>query len=208
MKNTQKALVLLLVCALIGAFIFSCVSTGGGGASGGGEVVRGTWEFSPNNDANDGGTSTINMVVAEEVIDGETVTTHAFSGVVGTTARQYGGVIDVTMTPDEATLEAIKKLSPTGALSFKLLGDGRTYIIEAPISTVTDWGFHRFAVKTEPDVVQEHKIQMRMFIQPSWASEVRFNRERITSFRIATQSATDGGEGPYSFKIWDLAIHP
>lgn len=205
MKNVQKALVLIL-CGALCAVIISCGSTGGGGASGSKEPIIGVWELSPNNDANDNGTSTIFMTIAEEEIDGEMKTTWHFAGEV-TGAITYG-VVDATLTPDEDTLAALKALDPGSVISFMMIGDGRDYIIEAPISTVTDWGFHRFKISTEPGVAMEHRIQMRFFMQPSWAQPVRFNRERLTSIRIQTVNAAEGGVGPFEFKVWDIKLFP
>lgn len=208
MKKAQKSLFFVLFVAL-SVVILGCGTSGGGGGGGAsGGPISGVWEVTVEDDKNDGGNSTVRLVTAEETIDGQTFTTYTVTGTVGNTARGYGGVVTATLTPDADTLAAISKLSPTGAFSFKFQGDGKTYIVEAPISTVTDWGFHRFTVKTEPNVVSDQNIQMRMFIQPAWATEVRFNRERITSFRIATQSTTDGGEGPFTIKFWDIKIIP
>jgi hypothetical protein len=205
MKNTRKAL-LSLMCVALCAVLFACASGGGGGgaaASGSKEGVLGDWAFEPGDDANDKGTSTIKMTVADEVIDGQTVKTYHFKGTV-TNATQYG-LVQVTMTPDEETLALLKTAS---AISFKMLADGRPYVIEAPISTVKDWGFHRFTVKTEPaGEIQEHKIEMRMFMQPAWATTVKFNKERLTSIRIQTVNAAEGGVGPYEFKVWDVKIY-
>jgi len=202
MKNTKKALVLIL-CLVVSFAILSCGSGGKPADTGPKDPVHGIWEFTANDDANDRGTSTIVMTVAEEVIDGETFTTYHFKGVV-TNATQYG-VVDATMTPDEETLDILKAAR---AISFKMLADGRNYVIEAPISTVTDWGFHRYTIKTEPGVVQEHMIDMRFFMQPAWASPVRFNRDRLTRIRIQTVNAAEGGMGPFEFKVWDVTLYP
>jgi len=94
------------------------------------------------------------------------------------------------------------------AISFKILTtDGRTYNVEAPLSTVTDWGFHRYTVKTVANEVQEPYIEMRMFMQPAWATTVKFNKERLTRFRIQSLNAAEGGLGPYEFKFWDFKIY-
>jgi len=193
MKNTKKALVLIL-CLVFSITIFSCGSI---------KSVSGVWEFTVNDDSIDRGTSTIVMTIAEEVIDGKTFTTYHFKGVV-TDAFIYGAV-DATLTPDEKTLEALKAAS---AISFKMIADGRTYIVEAPLSTVTDWGFHRYTMKTEPGVVKEYNIDMSWFIQPSWVQPVRFNRDHLTSLRIQTTSFAEDGAGPFEFKVWDIKIYP
>jgi len=206
MKNTKKVLFCLLCMALC-AVIFACASGGGasGGAGGGaktGEGFSGKWTYEESADAGDGGSSTITKTEADEVIDGVTVRTYKFKGTV-TNKTQYG-LAQVTITPDEETLALLKTAS---AISFKLAGDGRPYVIEAPISTVKDWGFHRYTIKTVPGETQEYKIDMRFFMQPAWATIVKFNKDRLTSIRIQTVNAAEGGVGPYEFKMWDMKVY-
>jgi hypothetical protein len=200
MKKAKNTLLLILCGALCAVFL-SCATGGGGGAPA--EGVLGNWTLEGNNDANDGGTSTITMEVAEEEIDGRTVTTYRFFGEV-TDATQYG-TVDATLTPDEETLALLRTAR---AISFRMVADGRRYIVEAPIHTVVDWGFHRFPINTSEGAVEEHYIEMRFFMQPSWAQEVRFNRNHLTSIRIQTVNAAEGGVGPFDFKIWDIKLYP
>jgi hypothetical protein len=207
MKKSTKVL-LSMLCVAFCALIFACASGGGGGSASksaaSSEPVAGVFEFEPHDDSNDKGTSKIAMTVADEVIDGVTYKTYRFRGEV-TDKIQYG-VVDATLTPDEATLELLKTAK---AISFKILTtDGKPYNVEAPISTVTDWGFHRYPVKTEANVIQEVKIEMRMFMQPSWAATVRFTQARLTKFRIQTYNAAEGGKGPFDFKVWDFKVYP
>lgn len=202
MKKTLNVL-LFVLCTALCIGILSCGSTGGGAASGSNEIISGKWTFEESNDANDGGSSTITMTTAEETIDGNSFTTYRFKGEV--TAKTQYGLAQVTVTPDAETLEVYKTCK---AISFKMLGDGRPYVIEAPISTVKDWGFHRFTVRTVAGEVQEHYIEMRMFIQPAWAQVVRFSRDRLTCLRIQTVNAAEGGVGPYEFKVWDFKLYP
>jgi hypothetical protein len=208
MKKSTKVL-LSMLCVAFCALIFACASGGGGGgsapkAAASSEPVAAVFAVVPHDDTDDKGSSTMVMTVADEVIDGVTYKTWKFKGEV-TDKIQYG-VVDAGLTPDEATLELLKTAK---SISFKILTvDGRTYNVEAPISTVTDWGFHRYPVKTEANVAQEVKIDMRMFMQPAWATPVRFNQTRLTRFRIQTLNAAEGGKGPYEFKIWDFKVYP
>jgi hypothetical protein len=204
MKNSQK-LMLSLLCGVLCFALITCASGGGGGGApaAGGDPVVGVWEFEANKDANDGGTATVTMNEVAGEIDGVAVTfQHCFGEV--TDATKYG-LIDITFTPDEDTLALLKTAR---AISIKMLGDGAPYIIEAPISTVTDWGFHRYTINTEAGVVQDHYIEMRMFMQPPWAQPVRFNRERLTSLRITTRNAAEGGLGPFDFTIMEISLIP
>jgi len=205
MKNTKKALFFVL-CAVICVVIFACassVSSGGEASSAPSVGVPGNFTFEANDDSNDKGTSKIVMTTAEETIDGVKYTTYKFKGEV-TNKIQYG-VVDATLLPDEETLARLKTAK---AISFKMVTtDGRSYNIEAPISTVQDWGFHRYTIKTEPNVVAEHNIQMRMFMQPSWATTIKFSQQRLTKLRIQTFNAAEGGVGPFEFKVWDFKIY-
>jgi len=208
MKNMKKALFSLL-CVAFCVVIFACAS--GGGSSGGGaaassapsEGVPANFKVEPHDDSDDKGTSTMVMTVAEEVIGGVKYTTWKFKGEV-TNKIQYG-VVDAGLTPDDETLARLKTAK---AISFKMLTtDGRTYNVEAPLSTVKDWGFHRFPVKNVANEATEHMIQMRMFMQPAWASGVKFDQQRLTKLRIQSLNAAEGGMGPYEFKVWDFKIY-
>ena len=205
MKNSKKALFSLL-CATFCVVIYACASGGGSGggkaADAGPSELYGNWKLEPHDDSNDKGTSKITMTVADEVIDGKTVKTYTFKGEV--TNKHIYGVVDATLTPDEETLAYLKTAK---GISFKMKADGRDYVVEAPTTDVKDWGFHRFKVKTEPGVVQQHDIQMRMFMQPSWATTVRFYQTHLTSIRIQTVNAAEVGMGPFEFKVWDIRLY-
>jgi hypothetical protein len=204
MKNSKKVLISLL-CAAFCVVIFACASSGGGGgkASGAEEEFNANFTLEPNDDSNDKGTSKIVMTEAEETIDGVKYKTWKFKGEV--TDKIKYGVVDATCKPDEETLARMKIAT---AISFKMITtDGRTYNVEAPISTVTDWGFHRFPVKNVANQAVEHKIDMRFFMQPAWAATQKFNKERLTMFRIQSLNAAEGGLGPFEFKVWDFKIY-
>ena len=200
----KKALFLLLCGALCAGLIVTCASSGGSSAGGDtGEVIPGTWTwkgYTPA-DKGDGDTSICRVVIAEEVINGETVTTYSLSGTV-TNALQYG-LAECDIVPDEATLELLRTAK---AVSFKVMGDGKRYNLEAPISTVTDWGFHVYGFEA-PEEATEYVVQMRMFMQPSWAAQVRFNQARIEKLIFKTRNQSEGGLGDFSVKIWDLKLH-
>jgi len=204
MKNSKKVCVLALVVVFC-AVVFSCGSSGGAAKAEPEKSVGvlGNFKVEPHDDSDDKGTSTMFMTVAEEEIDGVKCTTYTFKGTV--TDKIKYGVVDASLTPDDETLARIKTAK---AVSFKMLTtDGRTYNLEVPISTVKDWGFHRFPVKTIANEAEEHYIEMRMFMQPSWAELAKFDKNRITKFRIQSLNAAEGGMGPYEFKFWDFKIY-
>jgi len=205
MKNSRK-LLLSLLCAAFCIVIFACASGGGGGgdkaADTGPSELYGNWKLEPQDDSNDKGTSKINMTVADETIDGKAVKTYTFKGEV-TNKIQYG-IVNAILTPDEETLAYMKTAK---GISFKMKADGRDYIVEAPTSDVKDYGYHRFKIKTNPGEVQDVDIQFRMFMQPGWAASVRFYQIHLTSARIQTLNAAEGGVGPFEFKIWDIRLY-
>jgi len=197
-----------LAVVLLALFVAGSVFAGGGkdkksGGGSAGEVVAGTWTWVAKTpaDKDDGDTSVCVLVEADEEIDGQMVHTYSLSGTV-TNAIQYG-LAECDILPDEATLELLKTCK---AVSFKVTGDGRRYMFEAPISTVKDWGFHVYNFDTGPDTT-EYVIQMRMFMQPSWAQSVLFNQSRIQKFIFKTKNAAEGGIGDFSAKMWDLKLH-
>jgi len=199
MKKFAMVLLVLLVAGSV--FAGGGKDKKGGGSTG--EIVAGTWTWIPKTpaDKDDGDTSICTLVEADEEIDGETVHTYTLSGTV-TSAIQYG-LAECFIEPDEATLELLKTCK---AVSFKVTGDGKRYMLEAPISTVKDWGYHVFNFDTGPDTT-EYVVQMRMFMQPSWAQSVLFNQSRIVRFIFKTKNAAEGGVGDFSAKIWDLKLH-
>jgi len=179
-------------------------SGGGKAAPASSEPVAAVFTIEPNDDSNDNGSSTMIMTVADEVIDGVTYKTYKFKGEITDKIRY--GVCDASLTPDDATLALLKTCK---AISFKMVTtDGKTYNVEAPISTVQDWGFHRYTVRTVANEVKDVKIEMRMFMQPSWATTIKFTQSRLTKLRIQTLNAAEGGLGPYEFKVWDFKIYP
>ena len=205
MKKTQKALILLL-CGTLCALLITCASSGGSSAGGdAGEVVAGTWTwkgYTPA-DKGDGDTSICRVVIADEVINGETVRTYSLSGTV-TNALQYG-LAECDIVPDEETLALLRTCK---AISFKIIGDGKRYNIEVPISTVKDWAFHVQAIATTEGQVEDIFLPMRAFMQPSWTNDpVRFNQNLIDKIIFKTKNQTEGGLGDFAVKIYDLKLH-
>jgi hypothetical protein len=206
MKTTK--ILLALVCGMLCFGIAACGSSGGGGGGGAqptasaGEVIAGNWNWEAVEQGG-GDTSTSTLVVAEEVIDGATVTTYTFSGVVRD-GIQYG-LAECRIAP--ADEETLANLHTAKSVSFKMIGDGKIYNIEIPINTVTDWGFHYRPIETVDGQMVEFDIPFRGILQPAWAQTVRFNQTRVTHVIIKTKNATEGGLGEFKVKVWDLQLH-
>jgi hypothetical protein len=207
MKITK--LLLLALCGILCIGIFSCASSGGGGAGGGaGEVYAGTWEWTAEADSNEGGTSTASMTIAEEVIDGQTVTTYTFTGEVTGTAEWPWASVYIKPA-DDATLA---KLQTATAVTFKFQTitkpSGLVYM-QAPTPAVTDYGFHRRNMANQLQVgqVSDFSFQFRTFTQPGWAAMKRLDVGTIEElqFGVAGDNAYQG-VGSFSFKIWDFQL--
>jgi len=197
MKNTQKAL-LLCLCGALCAIIFACASAPPSGP----QIVAGSWEWVPKQAKPDGDTSFCSLNVTEEVIDGKSVRVYNLSGTV-TEAIQYG-LSECDIVPDAATIPLLKTCQ---AVSFKILGDGRTYNIEFPIETVTDWAFHTFSVITTEGVVEDVFIPIVVVMQPAWGSPVKFEQNLLEKLIFKTKNNVEGGLGDWEVKIWDFALH-
>jgi len=207
----MKKAVFSIFCVVLCVAVFSCASGGGGGggskSSAGselaGQIIPGKWTWEPQTpaDKDNGDTSICRLEETYDVINGETVRVNKLTGTI-TNANQYG-LGECFIVPDEETLELLKTCK---AVSFKVKGDGKRYQIEAPISTVRDWGFHTYFFDTS-DEATEYVIQMKMFMQPSWAEATKFNQTRITKFIFKTRNAAEGGVGDFSATIWDFKLH-
>ena len=189
---------ILLLCGALCAIIFACVSTPKGP-----QIVAGNWEWIPKPATPGGDTSFCRLAVAEEEIDGRTVTVYNLSGTV-TMAIQYG-LSECDIVPDLPTMDLLQTCE---AVSFKILGDGKTYNVEFPIETVTDWAFHTSNIYTEVGEVVEVLIPIASIMQPSWTSNpVDFEQKLLQKLIFKTKNNVEGGPGNWSVKIWDFAIH-
>jgi len=200
MKITKKALILVL-CGLLCAAIFSCASLGGGGAP---ILAVGEW-MTYSDQSNDGGSSTANMVTAEEVINGETVTTHTVTGNV-TTQFEYG-FAGWGIDADEATMNALKTAR---MLSFRIIGDGKRYSIKFKISSVRDYCYHEYTFETLDGQEMLVEVPIQFFMQPSWGTSVRFNPALVTGVEWQTHESwrLDPRNNPFRVKMWNFMIHP
>ena len=203
MKKAQKTMIFIL-CGALCAVLLACASGGGssGGGAAAGGVVEGTWEWVPTTEFSDGNDSTCFVEIAEEVIDGETVQTVSIHGTVTATA-QYGES-QSKIIPDEATLELLRTCT---AISFKVLGDGRNYILRMPTKAVTDWGFHMNRFNTTQGEVEEIFLPIRSFRQPDWAAGQRFYQNQVELIEFTTRNNAEGGLGDWAIKIWDFKLH-
>jgi hypothetical protein len=204
MKITK--LLLLALCGILCIGIFSCTSSGGGGGGSSGGVFEGNWEWVAEADSNEGGTSTANMVIAEEVINGKTVTTYTFSGEV-TGVAEWPWASVYIKPADEETLQ---KLQSATAVSFKILTEKASeglFYMQAPTPVVTDYGFHRRNLAAPQGEVTDFTLQFRSFTQPGWAAMKRLNVATIEELQFGVAGANaHEGIGTYKYKVWDFNL--
>ena len=195
MKKTTN--VFLALCVVLCVLAFSCAS--GGGAKGAADLgpgipVVGVWEGV--DDSSDGGVSTI--VATELEIDGKPAYNYKGNVPKEGTAIDWPWV-QVEVTPDEASLEALKKAK---GISFMVKGNGAGYAVRYQINSVQDWAWHSYSF-TAPATETRITVTMNKFMQPSWGVYKRLTQDRFTLLSFVPE-----GYGiDYDVTIWDLQVH-
>jgi endoglucanase len=166
-----------------------------GGGEGGGEVIGGNfvigaYTWNAFNDEENGGTSSITM----SATSGGTINV---SGNV-TDVYQYGFAGWVAK-PDAAELARLKTAT---SISFKVKGDGKTYKIMLPISSVTNYCYHLktfIATTTETTIT----VNISEFAQPDWGAQVPLNKSLLEQIQWQTN---DNFTGAFSLSISELTL--
>jgi hypothetical protein len=204
MKNTKKSYLLVLFAVLC-VVVLSCGSSGAAKTDGLGTPTLATGEWMVYNDQEgDGGSSTSNIVSAEEVINGKTVMVHHVTGNV-TTKFMYG-FAGWGINADEATLELFKTAK---AVSFWILGDGQRYTIKFKTSNIRDYGYFEFSFNTEAGEALFVEVPVKFFMQPSWAEAARMNQTLVTGIEWQTHESwrKDANTNPFDIKTWDFKVY-
>ncbi|MDR0455519.1 MAG: CIA30 family protein [Treponema sp.] len=190
MKKAQ--MVSLVFCGALLALVLSCASTGGG------KVVahEGVWDWQTDNDASNGGTSTITMTEGTE----GGITAYSFAGTI-TNEYQYGDVY-VKVYPAGDMLDLLKTMT---AVSFKVKGDGDAYMIKIPTSNITDYAYYQYSFDTVDGQEMLIIVPMAYFMQASWGKTEIFDQSLAEW--IEFQTTRSGAPGPYEFKLWDLKLY-
>lgn len=158
-------------------------------------------------DAADGGTSTAEVVVADEKIDGKDykgVTT--VSGKV-TTDFQYGyaGMQMIGDNPtgvEAAFLDALKKGS---GIKLVVSGDGKTYDFRVNTNDRPDYCYHMFSVKTTKGKVTTYEIPYKKLKQYTWGAKKSFKKENISGLSFQTSSYPLAS---YELKVISVEVMP
>ena len=147
-------------------------------------------EMIAENDASNSGNSTIIMTPGTR--DGSA--SWQFTGSVNN-KYQWAYVL-WEIEPDTASLANLKAAT---SISFKILGDGKTYTARIVSSAVKDFAYHEFQVKTKAGQIEEIKIPITNFKQASWGKAVRLRPEDMTAVQFANSNL-----GAYDVSMWDL----
>jgi hypothetical protein len=205
MKNSKKVC-LLAVFVTFCAILLSCGSSGGAAKAdtGPGTPTLATGEWTVYNDVeSDKGSSTVNIVSAEETIDGEKVMVHHVTGNV-TTQFKYG-FAGWGLNQDEKTLALYKTAK---SFSFNILGDGQRYTIKFKTSNIIDYGYYEYSFNTEKGVPILVEVPVKFFMQPSWAEPSRMNQALVTGIEWQTHEVwrKDANRNPFDIKMWGFTV--
>jgi len=188
---------IIILCAVLGALVLSCASTGGAQ----GEGQTGFWTWGVFNDVANGGSSRINLIEDVETIDGEVYMTYRISGEI-TNQYEYG-YAGWYAYPDNPTQEMLKTIS---SFSFKVLGDGNTYFIMFATSDIEDSSFYRTTFTTKKGQVTTHHVRVGSLQQPDdWGIKKRFNQEN--ALQIQWQTTNNGKPGTFDLKVYDIRLY-
>lgn len=199
----RKILLFTVILLITSLLVFA-----GGGKEKGAEIAAvptlAVGEWSPYDDLNDKGSSTAAIKTAVETIDGEQVTVYTITGNV-TTKFQYG-FAGWTLDPDEATLALYKTAK---AISFWVLGDGKSYSVKFKTSNVKDFGYLEYRFVTEPGQPMYVEVPIAYFMQPSWAAPVSKKPELVTGIEWQTHESwrKAGDSNPFEIKFWNFKVH-
>jgi len=206
MKNSTK-LCLLALFAVFCTVIFSCGTTSGAAKKtddGPGKPTLATGEWFVYTDENDKGSSTVNLVSAEETINGNKVIVHHVTGNV-TTKFQYG-FAGWGLNADDKTLELFKTAK---SFSFWILGDGQRYTIKFKTSNIKDYAYYEYTFNTQKGEPLLIEVPIKFFMQPSWGSPVRMNQSLVTGVEWQTHESwrKTPNNNPFDIKTWDFTVY-
>lgn len=100
--------------------------------------------------------------------------------------------------PDSATLN---KLRASTSVSFKVLGDGKTYNFNIATSDILDYNYYYITFQTKNGEETYVTINFNDLTQPSWGIQKPFNKSLIEHIQISTST-----RGAFSLTISDLTM--
>ncbi len=162
----------------------------------GGDIVIGSYTWNAFNDVDNGGTSSITI---REWGTGEV----KVSGYV-TNTYEYGFAGWVAV-PDATELEVLKTAT---SISFRVLGNGKTYKIMLPTSNITDDSYYVKTFGTGYDY-ENITINISDLVSPGWGQSnggTAFDQSLVERIQWQTDDLP-GGLGEFTFIISDLQLH-
>jgi len=153
--------------------------------------VTGQWSWNSYNDGVNGGTSTINLTVLSG-------TQTASGNITGAYEHGYAGWEAVPQDP--ATFSALRTAT---AISFKVVGDGKTYKAALPTTDITDHCYYTTTFSTQSGVETTVTLKISDFVQGDWGVQKPFNPLLIDRIQWQTN---DGAMGPFNLTVSDFVL--
>ncbi len=152
-------------------------------------------------DANDKGSSTAELTVSDETIDGKKYEGVATLKGTVTTKFQYGyaGMYSV----DGAPLE--KLLQNGSGIELAVSGDGAMYDVRIETSDRKDYCYHKFTFQAPKGKVKKYTIPYSKLKQDSWGVPKKFDKSLIknVSFQTIGQPIKS-----YELKVINVEVMP
>lgn len=199
----------IVIIAVIGLSFVSC---GGGGDEiqtvfgVGEEIVMGSWTFTPFNDSNDGGSSTIKATVSWK--DNKIT----FSGNVTNEVEWGGNSGWVIMPTDSSTMSSLRAAS---SFSFKIMNaDGvgvKPYELKVITSNITDYSYYHRDLSTSVWATLLETIDFSELEPTPWGQSygigghggTPFDKTKIQGIQFSVSEI-----GPFNITVWDLTVNP
>jgi hypothetical protein len=151
-------------------------------------------------DRPDRGSSECRFSLAEEKIDGRTLTVAVMSGRV-TTQFKYG----YAGMGAKPKVELLALLKSGKGIKFRVIGDGKTYRFKTETSDVKDYDYFGRTFETEPGKPLEITVLFDDLAQEGWGQKLVFDRSRI--WQLSWQTVGQPHEN-ILLKIYDIRIIP
>jgi len=103
-------------------------------------------------------------------------------------------------------MNVIQDFKNANGVRFKVLGDGKKWIVNFPTSNVTDSAFHRTTISTQNGKVNSIDIPFRSLKQPEWGKNTAFNKNNLIGIGIERQNDMSG-TGKSTIKIFDFEVY-
>jgi DNA-binding CsgD family transcriptional regulator len=144
--------------------------------------------------------SSVDFSIGEETEEGQTFVTYSLSGCMYEKNGSFAGVV---MVPDSDTLNAMRSMS---SFSFKVLGDGNSYLVCLPTTDTRINGDHHMMIfSTIKDKISTITVKIdKDLVEWGWTGNpYEFVKENITHMQFQAVRA-----GQFNLKFWDIRLYP